>query len=427
MKYTVNEYKTSRGSKGLILDVAEAPVVSMQFQFRAGYRYVKDYRHKAQAAHVLEHMAAGSNQHYPDPMKYEQAFTKNGAYNNAFTSNVAMSYVASCADFEWPRIMELMRYELTEPNFDEKIFATEKGNVRSELAGYLSQAGRMIGPLVAENMGFDDLTYPEALETVDNLTLDDLSRHYAKTHTAENMRFVMAGDFKDNMDEVKAALEAIDLSTGGERFELFGDMLHSAPAALIHRDDVPGITFLICMETPRELSDPECYNMNALNHILTGTMNSRIFGRARQMGILYGCGSATDSTNDHSEWWFSGRATNDNLPAVFDLIVEELERVKRGEIDDEDLADAKSYALGRFRMGIQTAGQLANYLSGRYFYDGTIKNYADEPKMIEAANKDEIVRLAREFFDKNIWSVGLYGSTDQAMADSLQEKLGMLF
>ena len=145
------------------------------------------------------------------------------------------------------------------------------------------------------------------------------------------------------------------------------------------------------------------------------------------MGILYGCGSGTDSTNDHSEWWFSGRATNDNLPAVFDLIVEELERVKRGEIDDEDLADAKSYALGRFRMGIQTAGQLANYLSGHYFYDGTIKNYADEPKMIEAVSKEEIVWLAREFFQQKTWAIGLYGTTDQAMADSLQEKVEKLF
>lgn len=427
MKYTVSEYVTRRGSRGLILNVAEAPVVSMSFNFRAGYRYVADFQHKAQVAHVLEHMIAGSNTAYPDPAKYEQVFTKNGAYGNAFTGVVYMTHVAQCADFEWQRIMALMRYQLTAPNYDNKIFAVEKENVRSELTGYLSQAGRMIGPQLAREMGFADLTYPEALKTLDNMTLDDLKAHYARTYTAENMRFVVAGDFADKETELKAALEAIDLPTGGERFALPIDSLHSASATLIHRDDVPGVTFLLCLEVTRELSDQECYNMDALNHILNGTMNSRIFGQARQRGILYGCGSGTDATNDHTEWWFSGRATNDNLPAVFELIRAELERVKRGEIDDEDLADAKSYSLGRFRMGIQTASQLSNYLSGRYYYDGTIRQYDNEPRYISAVNRDEITRLAREFFTDGIWGVGLYGTTDQAMADRLKEEVGQLF
>ncbi len=59
MKYKITEYTTKRGSKGLILNVADAPVVSMRFQFRAGYRYVKDYDRKSQVAHVLEHVASG--------------------------------------------------------------------------------------------------------------------------------------------------------------------------------------------------------------------------------------------------------------------------------------------------------------------------------------------------------------------------------
>ena len=36
MKYDVSEYTTKRGSKGLIISVADAPVVSMDFEFRAG-------------------------------------------------------------------------------------------------------------------------------------------------------------------------------------------------------------------------------------------------------------------------------------------------------------------------------------------------------------------------------------------------------
>ena len=67
MKYTVTEYETKRGSKGLIINVPDAPVVSTSFQLRAGYRYVDDYDHKSQTPHVMEHLLAGSNAKYPDP------------------------------------------------------------------------------------------------------------------------------------------------------------------------------------------------------------------------------------------------------------------------------------------------------------------------------------------------------------------------
>lgn len=426
MKYKVSEYQTKRGSRGLILNVADAPVVSMLFQFRAGYRYVEDYDNKSQVAHVLEHVAAGASSQYPDQMDFEAVFTKNGAYHNASTGSLAMGYVATCADFEWERIMELMRDQICHPSLEQRYFDSELGNVRSELTGNLSIAGRMLWPAVSQSMGSKCKTYPQYIESLDNIALDDLVKHYQRTHTAGNMRFIIAGNFTGRMTRLRQMLEEFDLPLG-DRFELPCDEYHSAPATVIQRQDVPGITFAFDMVQPYELTDAEAMTMSALNHILTGTMRSRIFGRARQQGLLYSCSSSADASRGTSEWTFSGRANNDKLPAVFDLIIDELNRIKRGEIDPQDLADAKSYALGRYRMGIQTANQLAAYIGSRYFYDGTIKNYDDEPALIESTTVEQMVEQARRFFAANTWTVGLYGTTDQAMGDQLHDKLAKLF
>lgn len=120
MKYDISEYTTKRGSKGLIISVADAPVVSMDFEFRAGYRYGVDFDHKIQVAHVLEHMMCRVNDKYRDPIKKELAVTKNGASSNAGTGSCYIGYDAYCADFEWQRIMELMRYEICQPYFTEQ-------------------------------------------------------------------------------------------------------------------------------------------------------------------------------------------------------------------------------------------------------------------------------------------------------------------
>lgn len=429
IKYTVTEYETKSGSKGLIVSVPDAPVVSTSFCFRAGYRYALDYEHKSQVAHVLEHIMAGMTSKYPSPKEFDAVFTKNGAYSNAFTSPRDLRYVSSCADFEWDRIMDLMIEEICHPYFSEKYFQSELGNVRSELTGYLSQPGRMLGSTVAKQMGFIIKTYPEYLESLDNITLDDVNAHWRHTHTAKNMRYVIAGDFEDKakLQQLKDKLNSFDLPTG----ERFGDLadgdFHSAPAVVIEREDTPGINFNFFMEVKREYNDADDNAIDALNHILNGTMSSRIYGQAREQGLLYGCSSGCSSGKYSAEWYFGGRANNDKLLTVFDLIVKELQRVKDGDISESELDDAKSYALGKFQMGLQTAGQLANFLSGRYFYDGTIKKYEDGPAQIKAVTVDQMVKLANEYFDANIWSMGLWGTTDQTMGNKLQEKLSQLF
>ena len=78
-------------------------------------------------------------------------------------------------------------------------------------------------------------------------------------------------------------------------------------------------------------------------------------------------------------------------------------------------------------MGIQTTGQLARYLSGRWLYDGLIKDYNDEPDKINGVTKEQMVELARQFFDADNWTIGLYGTTDNKMANQLQAKLKQLF
>ena len=63
MKHTVEEIRLKNGARGLFIDVADATVMSFQFQFRAGNRYVSS-KDIYETAHVMEHMAFGANDLY---------------------------------------------------------------------------------------------------------------------------------------------------------------------------------------------------------------------------------------------------------------------------------------------------------------------------------------------------------------------------
>ena len=55
MKHTVEEVRLKNGARGLLIDVPDATVMSFQFHFRAGSRYVRD-KDIYETAHIMEHM-----------------------------------------------------------------------------------------------------------------------------------------------------------------------------------------------------------------------------------------------------------------------------------------------------------------------------------------------------------------------------------
>lgn len=426
MQYDVSEYQLKNGARGLIVNVPGAPVLASQFQFRAGNRYVADSDNKSQTAHIMEHMAFGASDGFATGHEYDAAFTKNGALHNAYTDDISMVYEATCADFEWNRILNLQRYAICKPHFNDEDFASEVGTVRSELTGYLSEADRVLWPRIAQAMGEDTKTFYEGLDSIANITVDDVREHWRRTHTAGNMRFVVAGNFDGRLTQLRDILNSFELNSG-DRLPIAVDEMNSAPAFAIRRKDVPSISVGISMIAPRKLSDTESQAMDILNHILNGSLHSRVQGEARRRGLLYYMWSQLSTYEHNSSWDFGAQVNAGNLLAVVELVRAELARVRDGVIDDTDLADAKTYLVGRHQMGVQTVGQLTNWLAERYFFNGTIDNFADIPERVKSVGVEQIVETTRDFLRSNCWTLGLYGTTDKATADQLAEKFSKLF
>ncbi len=425
MKHTVEEVRLKNGARGLLIDVPGATVMSFQFHFRAGNRYVRS-KDVYETAHIMEHMAFGANAEYKSEHEYEAEFTKNGAYHNAYTSEFAMGYVAECADFEWDRILHLQRLAICEPRFTNQSLEAEKGNVRSELTGYLNNHNRVLWPKVQQVLGEDIYSYRQRIRTIADIKLADIKEHHAHTHTSSNLRFVIAGKLNGRKSEIKRQLEDWPLESG-ERFAIPSDELSSANPVLIKRKEASNLTFGWSLILPRELSDKESDAMNVLDHILTGTMHSRIFGAARQKGLAYGMFSDTSVGFHESSWDFGGQVNLETAPQLFDIIHRELQTVLDDKITDEEINAAKSYGLGRHQMGAQTVSQIANFYLNRYFADGVIRDYDKVPELITATTRECVVNTARSFIKADTWVLAGVSCGDKEDLVVLDDKLARLF
>lgn len=425
MKHTATEVQLKNGAKGLLIDVPGATVMSFQFQFRAGNRYVLN-KDTYETAHIMEHMAFGANAQFTSEHAYEAEFTKNGAYHNAYTSDLSMVYVADCADFEWDRILELQRVAICQPKFTNAELEAEKGNVRSELTGYLNNHNRLLWPKVQQLLGENVLNYRQRLLTIPTVKLKDIREHHTRTHTSDNMRFVIAGKLHGRKTKILESLEAWELPRG-ERFDVPKDELKKANPYLIHRKEASNMTFALSLTVPRELSDEEAEAMGCLDQILTGTLHSRIYGAARKKGLAYNVFSDTSVGFHDSSWDFGGAVNLDRADELMDIIIREVRAVLACKITEDELEAAKSYALGRHQMGAQTVAQISNFYSNRYFGDGVVKDYEKAPDAIRRITLDRINKTASEFIASDTWVLAGVSSGEKDEFVALSEKIEKLF
>lgn len=298
--------------------------MNTKFQFRAGMRYAKSPE-VYEIAHIVEHLAFGANAKYSNEQAFEADFTKNGAYHNAWTSDFSVCYESECADFEWERILELQQVAITQPKFNDEELQSEKGNVKAELTGYMNDYGRLLWPRLQQIVGERVPVLSERLKTITNIELKDIREHYRRTHTAHNMRFIIAGNLRHRKHKIIKALNNWGLKPG-ERFEIPNDELHSATPVLIRRKDASNITFAFSWMIPRKLMPTEAYAMSCLNHILNGTTSSRIFGQARKNGLVYGMGSDLNNGWHNASWDFDGEVNAESAESLFTLIHRELQK-----------------------------------------------------------------------------------------------------
>ena len=395
--------------------------MNTKFQFRAGLRYAKKPS-LYEIAHIVEHLAFGANSEFRDEQEFESEFTKNGAYHNAWTSDFSVCYESECADFEWDRIMYLQQVAIAEPRFNDEELQSEKGNVRAELTGYMNDYNRLLWPRLQQVVGENVPDLQERLKTIPNITLKDIREHYRRTHTANNLRFIIAGNLRHRRRKIIQMLNDWNLKPG-ERFKIPYDDIHSAAPTLIRRKDASNITFGFSWFTPRQLGSDEAYAMSCLNHILTGTTSSRIFGQARRKGLVYGMGSDLSNGWHNASWDFDGEVNLESSTKLFDLIHKELNNVLNGEISDEDIAAAKSYAIGRYQMGAQTVSQISDYYADGYFTNGTIEKYDRMSGLVKKTKKSTMVDLAREFIGSEISALVAVSSVEKAAIVELADRL----
>lgn len=423
MKHNVEEVTLKNGLKGLLVNVPSASVMTYDLSFRAG-DYLVDPQ-KWEIPHAMEHVLLGANKQYRTSREFQAELEKNGAYANASTGSYDITYEAECADFEWDRVLGLLLTSISKPLFLKTEFEAEMGNIREELFSRSNNHFRHLNLALREKYGYHVLTDQERLKRLKNIKLDDVRAHYKATHRTPNMRFVIAGDISHGRRELLIKmLEGIELPNDGIRTALPVEKPKSLSKALyIDNKSVENIYFYIDTFMNRRATESEIYALSLLNVMLTETLHSKIFGRAREKGLVYGVGSNYTRHLNATNFWVGAQVMTTNTDKLFRIIKEELKDVIKGNIADSDIKAAKLYSLGKYQRGAQTVSGTANLYTGRYFYEEEFEDYEKIPDKIQAISKEQVQAVVMALYAEGVKGFGVLGSCGDGFA---QEKFNSI-
>ncbi len=427
MKHTAAELSLKNGAKGLLIHIPDATVMTFDINFRAG-EYLVD-KSKWEAPHLMEHVLLGANELFPRARDFQAELEKNGAYANASTGSYDITYEAECADFEWDRILGLLLTAISKPLFLQEEFDAEFGNVREELFSRSNNHFRHLNLALRNKYGFCVITDQERLKLMDNVMLSDVQVHYKKTHRAPNMRFVIAGNITRARQEViEKLLTNIELLEDGYRTSLPDESPKSLENALyIENQSIENLYFYIDTFIRRRITESESYALALANILLTETLHSRIFGQARERGLVYGVSSNYSRLLGSTNLWVGAQVMPKNIEQLFSIIRDEINAMKRGEVSEEELKAAKLYALGRYQRGGQTVATTSNAYSNRYFYEEEVEDYYRIPDKIQSVTQEQLVGAINTVFSEKIKGFGVLGNCGNEFAQKAFKSLDNLW
>ncbi|MEZ6050951.1 MAG: insulinase family protein [Planctomycetaceae bacterium] len=167
--------------------------------------------------------------------------------------------------------------------------------------------------------------------------------------------------------------------------------------------DKPNATYFAGTVFPISDSDPDYPALVIGNFVLGSSgLSSRLGDRVRQQeGLSYGVGSflSAKELDKRTTFGMYAIANPENMPKVEAAISEELARLLKDGITEEELAAASQGYLEKQKVTRSEDSQLAATLRSNLFVGRSMEYYADLENKINALTVEDVNTVLRKYID----------------------------
>jgi zinc protease len=303
---------------------------------------------------------------------------------------------------DFPELMATLAEVIQTPGFPEDEFLLLKERRRAELV-HQQDDPREMANVRYLRLFFGDSPYGHAVEgdldRLDNLGLSDLEEFHRREFTPATATLVVVGMMPFARVQEEAARLWGHWSGGGPASPAYV----SAPANLgapgIYLVDRPDLTQSEIrvghLGLPR--AHPDYFPLKLANYILgEGGFSSRLMTRIRSdLGFTYGIRSSFSFRRAPGPFIVSTFTPAENTAQVVKEIRSVIAEVHQNGVTAQELAEAQSYYVGHFPLGLETSRGIGRQVLSIDLYDlgvDYLKRYCDQ---IRGVNLETAAAAAR--------------------------------
>jgi zinc protease len=158
--------------------------------------------------------------------------------------------------------------------------------------------------------------------------------------------------------------------------------------------------------------DPDYFPLVVASYVLGGGSASRLYARVRdEGGLAYAVYSYVAPGRYGASFTVSAQTRTGEVPKVVDILRDELGRMAREPVGDDELRLAKDYLIGSFPLRLDTTGKVADFVIA-VESQGLGLDYADRYKAgVAQVTATDVQRVAGRFFGPDTFSRVVVGAT----------------
>jgi zinc protease len=170
-------------------------------------------------------------------------------------------------------------------------------------------------------------------------------------------------------------------------------------------------TILLGRQAIRQI-DPDYFPLAVASYVLGGGSASRLYTRVRdEGGLAYAVYSYVSPGRYGASFVMSAQTRVGEVPKVVDILRDELGRMTRAPVGDDELRLAKDYLIGSFPLRLDTTAKVADFVVA-IEEQGLGLDYADRYKAsISRVTAADVQRVAARFFGPDTFSRVVVGAT----------------
>jgi zinc protease len=392
------------GMKVLVQTDHSIPNVALYIFYKIGSR--NERPGTTGLSHFFEHMMFNGAKKY-GPGDLDKAMEANGAANNAYTTQNLTVYQDWFPRSALNLIFDIEADRIQYLSFDPKKIASEREVVASERRTSVdaSNDGILDEQLWATAFLAHPYQWPVVgwMSDIEHWTMEDLKHHFEMGYAPNNATMVVVGDVipEEIFQLCEKYIEPIPQHSPPPPV-VTTEPEQMGERRIVVRKQAELPVLMLAYHVPQSNS-PDFYALNILRSILVQGESSRMYQRlVDQDQIALSVGMFRQPAFDPTLAIFSVQPKQGVDPAKCETaIYEELEKVKKTPISDQELEKAKNQRLVEFYQQMRTINGRANTIGTYEVFFGDYSKLFDAAKNYGDVTKEDVQRVAQKYFGAN--------------------------